>query len=312
MRREQSEPRRRRTPVPVTVLGAGHFARAVLPLLEDAGYPVFAVVAPRIAAARRTARLAPGARATTRPAVALRGAAMVLLAVPDREIAPLSARLAAIPGIAWRERLVLHHAGSLGIEALAPLAAVGAGCGVMHPLQCLGEPDLARELLSGSRARVEGDRRGAPAARRFARALGMAPLRFPNPGDDQRAAYHAAAALLSNDLIALLSIGLELFEGAGVPRGQALDGLVSLARGTLLQAGRSGIEGALTGPAPRGDVETLRLHLRQLDRAGCGGEVHRLLSLRLAALARGRGDAAAARRVERALAAPGRVRGGTV
>jgi predicted short-subunit dehydrogenase-like oxidoreductase (DUF2520 family) len=313
MPREQSLPRRRPARVLVTLFGAGRFARALVPLLGEAGYPVVAVASLRSSSARSVARLAPGARATTRPEVALRGAALVILAVPDREIGPLARRLADVPAHPWKGTIVLHPAGSLGVAPLAPLAALGAGCGVMHPLQCLGDPALVRELLPGSRARVEGDRRGGAAARRLARALGMKPLRLAaDLSDDDRAAYHAAATLLSGDLVSLLSLGLELMEQAGAAPGPALDGLVALARGTLLQTGCSGLTGALTGPVSRGDVETLRTHLRRMKRVRTLGEIHRLLSLRLARLARATGDSEAAKRVEGALKSPGRAGGGTV
>jgi len=301
---------------PTAVFGAGHLARALLPLLPRAGYGPLAVCARRIAAARSACRLVRGgrARATTRPETALEDAVLVLLAVPDREVSPLAHRLARLPGVDWKGRVVLHHAGSAGPDLLAPLVDQGAGAAVMHPLQCLGEPEVAGRLLAGSRARIEGDRRGKPAAMRLARALGLIPLRFPaEPTAAQRSAYHTAASLLSNDLVALLALGLDLMERAGVDRGPALEGLSVLAQGTLLQAEQSGLEGALTGPVARGDLATLQSQLESAAHLPPAAEVHRLLSLRLARLAHDRGSVAAARRIERALAGkPGRRGKGTV
>ena len=185
---------------------------------------------------------------------------------------------------------------------------------MLHPLQTLGDPVLAPGLLAGSRARIEGDRRGRASAVRLARALGLVPLRLPAElTADQRSAYHAAASLVSNDLVALLALGMDVMEGAGVGRGPALDGLATLARGTLAQAERSGLEGALTGPVARGDVETLEAQLERASRVPGAAEVHRVLSRRLAVLARCSGSTAAARRIERFLGKPsGRSRGGTV
>ena len=316
MPKRSSGIRRNGRSTPVAVFGTGHLARTLLPLLPDAGYRPVAVCARRISAARSACRLVPhvAARATTCPASAIEDAVLVLLAVPDREISPLAQRLAGLPGIEWKGRVVLHHAGSAGPDLLQPLVDRGAGGAVMHPLQCLGQPEVAGDLLVGSRARIEGDRRGRPVATRLARALGLIPLRFPaEPTQDQRSAYHAAASLLSNDLVALLALGLDLMESAGVERGPALEGLASLARGTLLQAESTGPEGALTGPVARGDAETLRAQLESAGRVPTAAEVHRLLSLRLARLARARGSVAAARRIERALAGmSGRSATGTV
>jgi predicted short-subunit dehydrogenase-like oxidoreductase (DUF2520 family) len=123
----------------------------------------------------------------------------------------------------------------------------------------------------------------------------LTPLRLGQLSAEDRTAYHAAASLFSNDVLALLAMGTELLESIGLGRRQALDALLPLARGTLRQVERRGLAGPLTGPAPRGDLETLRAHLRRLERGTPGDrEIHRLLSLRLARLALAHGEEAAA------------------
>ena len=133
----------------------------------------------------------------------------------------------------------------------------------MHPLQCLGA--VGAEQLAGSRARVEGDRRGRAAASRLARDLGLRPLRWAHePDDADRAAYHAAAALASNDLVALLDHATELLERGGLSRRDALGALAALARGTLAEIEHGGICQALSGPVARGDAQTVAAHLERL------------------------------------------------
>lgn len=41
--------------------------------------------------------------------------------------------------------------------------------------------------------------------------------------------------------------------------------LLALVRGTLANIEEAGLEAAVTGPIPRGDVETVGLHLRALE-----------------------------------------------
>jgi len=281
--------------VRTTVVGTGRLARSLVPLLPGAGHPVVAVVGRGLAAARRAARGAPRARATTSLAVGVARAELILLAVADRTLPAVARRLAALDDVDWKRRAVLHHAGALGPEALEPLRAAGAGVGLLHPLQSLGVSELAAETLPGSRARVEGDRRGRAAARRLARGLSLVVLPLDTMSPRDRTAYHAAAALVSNDLLALMAIATDLLESIGVGRRQATNALVPLARGTLCQVERSGLGGPLTGPAPRGDVATLRAHLDRLaDGTAEEREIRRLLSLRLARLALERGEPGAA------------------
>lgn len=268
-------------------VGAGRLTRSLLPLVASAGYPVTAVSAPRIAAARAAARGLRGVRATTDPAVAADGARLVLLAVPDRALAEVAAGLARTAPGGWPGRVVLHHAGALGPEPLRALARRGASTGVFHPLQCLADPRLAGRVLPGSRVRIEGDPAATRMARRLAVDLELVPLPLVRLGASGRTAYHAAASLLSNDLLALLSYGVELLASAGLARRDAERALGALARGTLTQAERRGLGAALTGPVVRGDDTTLAAHLTRLAREGGeAAELHRLLSLRLLELAR--------------------------
>lgn len=278
-------------PVPTAVIGAGRLARALLPPLHSSGYAVKAISSKRLASARSACRLAPGAAAMTDNSAAAAEARLVLVAVPDGEIGHVAAALAESSGHSWSRKVVLHHAGALGPEPLLPLRSRGAAVGVLHPLQCLGGTKLASKLLAGSGARIEGDVRASAAARRLARALGLKALRLPEKlSAEQRRLYHAAAALVSNDLVALLAIGSDLLRAIGMSERDALAALAPLARGTIAQAEGLGLGAALTGPVVRGDAETVAMHLRALARRSKTGEAaHRALSRRLLLLAREHG-----------------------
>jgi predicted short-subunit dehydrogenase-like oxidoreductase (DUF2520 family) len=291
--------------LPTAIIGAGRLARALGPAAVDAGYPVVAVASRSLASARRLSKRLGDSAVAACPAEAVRPARLVLIAVPDREVGAVARELAGSLDTGWRSRTVLHHAGSLGIEPLSPLARRGAGVGVLHPLQCLGISEVAASVLPGSGARIEGDRRGRVAARRLATDLGLVPLPIPSglkPSD--RVAYHTAASLVSNDLVALLSLAVDLMESIGIPRAKALSGLVPLARGTLAHVDAGGLDGALTGPVARGDVETAAAQLRSLARRSrAGADAHRLLALRLLEMAEraGRLDPAQRRELRRLL-----------
>jgi len=264
----------------IALIGAGRLSRALVPLLRARGFRVSGIWS------RRPARVA-GVAARTDLAAAVGRTPLVLLAVPDRAIAALARRLAALPGVNWAGRTVLHAAGALGPEPLRPLARAGAATGVIHPLQCLGRPDLASRVVAGSHARIEGAPRARAAARALARALGLYPLPGRPWTAADRGAYHAAAALVSNDLVALHAIAGELLQAAGISRPRAHAALVALSHGTLLHLEAGGIDAALTGPAVRGDRATLATHLARLAaRSRQDAEVHRLLSRRLRRLAR--------------------------
>jgi predicted short-subunit dehydrogenase-like oxidoreductase (DUF2520 family) len=266
--------------------------------MVEAGYPIAAIASRSTVSARRLSKRLGGPLVAVDPADAARPARVVLIAVPDREIGTVAREMADGLETGWKRKTVLHHAGSLGLEPLSPLACRGAGVGVLHPLQCLGIPEIAAAVLPGSGARIEGDRRGRIAARRLAADLGLVPLPFPSGlKQSDRVAYHTAASLVSNDVVALLSMAVDLMESIGVPPSKALAGLLPLAGGTLSHAEAGGLEGALTGPVARGDSETTAAQIRRLARRSkTGADAHRLLALRLLDLAEGAGRLDAAQR----------------
>ena len=268
----------------VVIIGAGGLARALSFALVRSRAVRVAIASRRPAAAARVAREVRGAKTFSRIENAVAAASIVVLAVPDRAIAPLATALAPMRP-SWRGVVVFHAAGAYGPELLAPLSRRGASAGVIHPLAVLGARGNA--ALRGAYARIEGTPAARAAARHLCKLLGLTPLRGQRLESRQgRGAYHAAASLASNDLVALLAAGQRLLVRRGVPAGQALSALTVLAAGALAQVRDTGLAGALTGPVARNDGATLLAQLRALaknDKAAA--EAHRALSLRLVDLA---------------------------
>ena len=90
--------------------------------------------------------------------------------------------------------MVVHLSGSLGLDVLAPHPRRAA----LHPLVPLPDPEVgAGRLAAGVTFAVAGD----PVAGRDGRALGGRPVAV---ADADRAAYHAAACIAANHVVALL------------------------------------------------------------------------------------------------------------
>lgn len=218
-------------------------------------------------------------------------AAGVLVAVPDGAVAGVAARLAALPlppGIP-----VLHLSGSLGAEALEPLARAGHPVGGVHPLCALADPVEGADRLRGAAFGVEGEGAARALAERVVRAAGGTALELA-PGS--KATYHTAAVFASNYLVALLAVAERLMERAGVPAERARPALAALAAGAVEDVRLRGPAEALTGPVARGDAETVERHLARLS--GDERALYSLLAREALRLARARGlDADAAARL---------------
>ena len=184
---------------------------------------------------------------TATPADAAAGVDLVVVATPDRTVAEVAAAIR--PG----DAVVAHVAGSLGLDVLAPHERRAS----IHPLMALPDAGVgAGRLRAGGWFAVAGD----PIARRVVADLGG---RWFEVHDDDRVVYHAAACVAANHLVALLGQVERLAGGIGVP----LDAYLDLAQGSLDDVRALGARVALTGPAARGDTDTIARHLHALPRA---------------------------------------------
>jgi predicted short-subunit dehydrogenase-like oxidoreductase (DUF2520 family) len=169
----------------------------------------------------------------------------------------LAAHGEAPPGCA-----AFHLSGALGTDPLGPLLEVGYSVGTLHPLQSLADPVLGAEQIKGVYFAVSGEPAAIAAARRILSPIGGTAVTVPVA---RRPLYHAAAVFASNYLAGLIAAAGRLMAQAGVPEEEALAAIMPLARGSLENLDRLGPIRALTGPVSRGDVETVKLHLRTLE-----------------------------------------------
>lgn len=239
----------------VAIVGAGAAARAFALRLADRGYPIRAVVSRTLAPAQALARDVGAALASDRLSDLPADAALVLLCVPDGEIADLAETLTGT-GRAWTHTVVAHTSGALPASVLAPLAAEGATVLSFHPLQALTRRADAR-TLDGAFVGIEGEPPAIAAGVELAAGLG---LRYAVVATEAKARYHLAATVASNFAVTLLGIVQEILGSVGVGRDDAMAMLLPLVEGTVRNVAASGPEDALTGPVARGDVETLRRH----------------------------------------------------
>jgi predicted short-subunit dehydrogenase-like oxidoreductase (DUF2520 family) len=176
--------------------------------------------------------------------VAAKGIDVLVVATPDGAIRDVAQSVEPVP-----TTVVAHLSGSLGLSVLAPHERRAA----VHPLVALPNPDVGARRLVGAWFAVTGD----PLVRRVVDAMYGRAFQVD---DEHRAAYHAAASIAANHLVALMGQVQRVGFAAGVPFEAYLD----LARASLDDVAQLGPVAALTGPVARGDDATVRRHLRAL------------------------------------------------
>lgn len=230
--------RRREAPLRVFVYGAGKLGTALARALRSAGARVV---------------LRPARKGVPRRI----DADVVVVAVRDRDVTPTAQ---AMIGVVARGAVVVHVAGALGADALAPLRGHCAGVAQMHPMISFASKRFAPDLARGN-VHVAGDPAAVARARRVARMLGMTARTVK--GLDT-VAYHAAAGLVANGAAALAAVGAQLLERAGVAAREAPRMLGPLLRSVADNVETLGFPEALTGPVRRGDATGVAKHVATL------------------------------------------------
>jgi len=184
---------------------------------------------------------------------------LLLIAVPDGEVAAVARSWK--ERCAWEGRIALHTSGVLGASALDPLRRRGASAASLHPLLSFARPSLDRNAFRGIYFGVEGDPEAAGVARRLAREAGGRTLEVRAR---EKALYHLGACLSSGYLLGLIDAAAARASVRPADYIRLRNALLTLSESTLRNARETGLERALTGPIARGDVTTIRAHLLAL------------------------------------------------
>jgi predicted short-subunit dehydrogenase-like oxidoreductase (DUF2520 family) len=256
----------------ITLIGAGNLAHALGPALRAAGYRIEAIAARNLASSRRrAAALAKRLRTKT---VLLEEAApvsgIIWLCHTDDALAGTARLLSRRPG--WKGKIVFHSSGALTSDVLAPLRRAGARVASLHPMMTF-VPGTAPEMKQVPFA-VEGDRGAVLAAQKIVKALGgeIFPIRKKS-----KTLYHALGSFSSPMIVVVLATAERIGRAAGLTPPQVRKLIRPILRQTFRNYAGRGPASAFSGPVKRGDLSTVRRHLRELKRVPAAEEMYRAL-----------------------------------
>lgn len=257
--------------------------------MRGSGVPVLGLWARRPEAARAAGTIAGVAAFSSAPPDMLLEAEAVIVAVRDAAV-PEVAQMLLGTGLVNRRHVLIHCTGAISAEeAFASVRERVRGVAVMHPLRAIADGRKGIAELRSAVFGVEGDEAGSRAVRALVQALGGTVLPLAS---EQMATYHAAAALASNLMVAVLDGAVSTLMQAGFSEEAAVGALVPLAKGALDHVAARGLVAGLTGPVQRGDADTVRRHLQSLAGNPTVAALYQQLSQRALQIA-GRGGLAA-------------------
>lgn len=203
----------------------------------------------------------------------------IFITVPDGAITAVyqQVRQYQIPN-----KYICHCSGALSAaDAFPAIGETGAHGFSIHPLFPISSKYEAYRELSGAFFCLEGEAAYLPVFQSLLEGLGCRTQIIPAGA---KVRYHAACAMASNLVCALVQQSVDLLVSCGFPPELAADALAPLIRSNVAHLLESGLPDALTGPVERCDTATVEKHLASMPDPGLR-ELYRLLSLRLIGIA---------------------------
>lgn len=158
--------------------------------------------------------------------------------------------------------IIVHCSGSLSSDVLSAVKIQNCHVASTHPMRSFANPEISIREYEGTYCAIEGDEDAITILQPLFLKIGSITYTIDR---SKKAMYHAAGVFASNYLIAIAERSQYCLKQAGVDNGTAINITLSLMQGTLknLEITESP-EKSLTGPIKRGDIETIKKHLKAM------------------------------------------------
>lgn len=159
-------------------------------------------------------------------------------------------------------KMICHLSGSLSSDVFSGIDTYGGYAISIHPMFAFSNKDSVYQQLDSVSFTLEGHPYAINVWQQLLDALGNRSVVIDQA---KKPKYHAAASILSNQVIAVLATGYELLEECGFSEQEARTFSAALVRDNVEHVIADGCVSALTGPIERGDVGTVKKHLQELN-----------------------------------------------
>lgn len=245
----------------VTVIGIGALGTVLTKGLRENSYRILSLYNRRLRKAEALSKEVDAEYFSEFPERMEELGRMIFITVQDSEIAAVAHQLARLSNN-FSGYIFVHCSGNESTDILEPLKQKGGEVGAFHPLQTFtpqSVPSDFKEIYFD----VEANHEVSGRLHRVAESLGGHTIDIPAEGKPY---LHAAAVFASNYLVTLLETSGKVAALGGIGKNEALKAMLPLIFKTMENVEKADPPRALSGPIKRGDVETVRQHLKLLQR----------------------------------------------
>lgn len=243
----------------IAVIGAGKISYSLVNALKKSGLNVSSVISRKNTSAEKLARKFK-LKNYSDNLIDIPGSCEVfILAVPDIELKNIAADLLKLK-LNFEKLLFIHLSGAENISVLKPLQRKNAGVASFHIMQSF--PSRAVVDIKNCYAAIEP---GNKKSERYLKALsGKLGVNSFIVKSKDKVYYHLAGVYASNFLSGNFSAVEELFNKTGNRGINSPELFLPIINTTLSNIKKSGAKKSLSGPVERGDVFTVKNHVKAL------------------------------------------------
>ena len=182
----------------------------------------------------------------------------LFLTVPDGAIGEIWDDMRNLP---IKNKNICHCSGSIPSTVFFDAENRGAYRYSIHPLYAISSKATSYLDLGKACFTIEGSDAHLAELKALFSEMGNTVVAI---SPDSKALYHAAAVMVSNQIVALADMGTALLVKCGFSEAAAAEALSPLLLGNAQSLAEKGAVNALTGPIERGDAQTVSKHLQEI------------------------------------------------
>lgn len=256
----------------IGIIGAGKVGCSLGKYLKDAGVTVTGYFSRTVESAQEAADFTQ-TKVFANVQDLVKASDTLFITTPDGSIGDV---WDCIAKLSIQNKIICHFSGSLSSVVFSGIEKTGAsGCSI-HPMLAFSDRFSSYRQLNEAYMTIEGQETAVNVVRELFERLGNSVCRIDL---DRKELYHCAASIVSNQVIALYTMGTDQLVKCGFDREAAAKLVTPLVRNNVESMLADGAVNALTGPVERNDTGTVEKHLKALE--GDDREVYRLLAKRL-------------------------------
>src|ERR1035438_2151310 len=243
------------------IIGAGKISNSLSPALIDAGYKIKSIISSKIKKAEELAvKLHIKDYSDTLESLKIKKG-IFILAVPDNQIRITAEKISKLK-MDFPNSLIIHLSGSNDISLLNRVALKKAHTASFHVMQTF--PSRRRRDIKKSFSAIETkSKEASDYLVNLSKDLKLNPFLIDSRS---KVIYHLAAVFASNFINAVLFQGQQLFEILGLNGYSFNDIFAPLYSSTIKNIKKTSPAAALSGPIERGDLDTIKKHIREIKR----------------------------------------------